>query len=309
MLANFLTVGQQVIILFILIGAGFASGKAGLVGEKGVKGMTNVVLYLATPCIIITSFQDCKFNSDMLFNLGIMCVITVAIYAFSIVMATLIFKDKDIARRSVFRVATVFSNCGFMSLPLQKAILGADGVFYGAIYVAIFNIVVWTYGLVTMSGNTKDLSIKRLLTNPGIVGVAVAILLWVLNIQLPEILDAPVRYLGALNTPVPMVIIGCQLASINLKTVFIQKRNYLCYLIRLVVIPLVTLFALVAVGVKGSMLVATVIATSAPVAATTSMFATKYNKDTTLAVSLISATTIISLVTMPVIVALSQLFS
>ena len=129
MLSDFLTVGQQVVILFILIGAGFASKKAKLISDNAVKGMTNLVLYLATPCIIISSFQNCKFNSEMLVNLLIMTVAVVCIYIGSIVIANLVFRDKDMSRRAVFRVATIYSNCGFMSLPLQQAILGSDGVF------------------------------------------------------------------------------------------------------------------------------------------------------------------------------------
>lgn len=309
MISNFLTVSQQVVILFILIAIGFVSRKANIIKDNAVKGMTNLVLYFATPCVIITSFHDCEFNNEMLMGLLIMTVIVVAIYTFSIFIATLCFRQKDIARRAVFRVATVFSNCGFMSLPLQKAILGSDGVFYGAIYVGMFNIVVWTYGLFTMSGSKKELGIKKLVTNPGIIGVVFGILVWVLNINLPEIIYAPINYMGSLNTPVPMVIIGCQLASAMLKPAFTNKFSYLAMSLRLLIIPAVTLIVLVLCGVRGSVLVATVIATSAPSAATTTMFATKYDRDISLSVSLVSVTTLISIISMPIIVAIAQMFA
>lgn len=309
MLGNFLTVGQQVVVLFILIGVGFVCRKTRIIGDNGIKGMTNLALYVATPCVIIASFQNCEFNRDKLFNMLCMIIAVVLIYIGSIVVSSLVFRNKDKARSEVLRVGSVFSNCGFMSLPLQKAILGNDGVFYGAIYVAVFNIFVWTYGLVTMSGNKKDLSVKKLVTNPGVVGVLVAILLWVCRIQLPEILYSPIDYLGGLNTPVPMIIIGCQLANSSLKSMFADKYCYLCMSIRLLLIPLLSLFALCLCGVNGNMLVATIIATSAPSAATTTMFATKYERDISLSVSLVSATTLVSIVTMPMIVALAQLFA
>ena len=298
MISNFLTVGQQVVILFILIAAGFASKKAKFISDSAVKGMTNLVLYLATPCIIISSFQNCRFSSEMLVNLLIMTVAVVLIHIGSIVIATL-----------VFRVATIYSNCGFMSLPLQQAILGSDGVFYGAIYVGIFNLVVWTHGLVTMSGDKKDLSVKKLIANPGLIGVVIAILLWVLNITLPEIIEVPMEYLAALNTPVPMIIIGCQLAGVNFAKAFGDKRSYLSIGSRLLVIPALSLFLMYLCGMRGSMLVASVIATSAPSAATTTMFATKFDRDVTLSVSLVSTTTLFSIITMPLMVALSQYFA
>ena len=309
MMSNFLTVGQQVVILFILIGAGFASKKAKLISDNAVKGMTNVVLYLATPCIIISSFQSCKFNNEMLMNLLIMTVAVVCIYIGSIVIANLVFRDKDMSRRAVFRVATIYSNCGFMSLPLQQAILGSDGVFYGAIYVGIFNLVVWTHGLVAMSGDKKDLSVKKLVANPGVIGVVIAIFLWVMNITLPEIISSPINYLASLNTPVPMIIIGCQLAGVNFAKAFSDKRSYLSIGLRLLIIPALSLFLMYLCGIRGSMLVASVIATSAPSAATTTMFATKFDRDVTLSVSLVSTTTLFSIITMPLMVALSQNFA
>lgn len=309
MIGNFLTVGQQVVVLFILIGVGFVCKKTNIIGENGIKGMTNLALYVATPCVIISSFQNCDFNRDKLFNMLYMIIAVVFIYIGSIAISSLVFRNKDKSRNVVLKVGSIFSNCGFMSLPLQKAILGNDGVFYGAIYVAVFNIFVWTYGLVTMSGNKKELSVKKLVTNPGIVGVVVAILLWVLHIRLPNILYSPIDYLGGLNTPVPMIIIGCQLANSSLKSMFSDKYCYLCMGLRLLLIPLVSLFVLYLCGVKGNMLVATIIATSAPSAATTTMFATKYDRDVSLSVSLVSATTLVSIVTMPMIVALAQIFA
>lgn len=309
MIDNFLTVGQQVVVLFILIGVGFLCKKLNLISSSAIKSMTNLALYVATPCVIVTSFQNCDFSKDKLFNMLIMIVAVAVIHIGSIVVCSLIFRNKDEAKKVVLRVGSIFSNCGFMSLPLQKAILGNDGVFYGAIYVAIFNLFIWTYGLVTMSGDKKELSLKKLAVNPGIVGVIIAILLWVFHIQLPSIIYSPVDYLGALNTPIPMVIIGCQLANSSFKSMFTDKNSYLCIAVRLIAIPLVSLFLLYLCGIRGNMFVATVIATSAPSAATTTMFATKYDRDVPLSVSLVSATTLVSIVTMPTIVALAQMFA
>ena len=309
MLTNFLTLTQQVAVLFILIAIGLICKKTRLIGDSAVKGMTNLVLYFATPCIIINSFQHCKFNREMLLNLLLTVVVVLCIYLASIFLCIFTFRDKDMKRRSVLRVGTIFSNCGFMSLPLQQAILGNDGVFYGAIYVAMFNLFVWTYGLVAMSGNKNDLSVRKMITNPGLIGVTLAILLWALNIHLPEIISKPLDYMGALNTPVPMVIIGCHLANAKLKKAFTHKFAYLSMFFRLVAIPLASLLVLYLCGIRGSMLVAIIIATSAPAAATTTMFSTKFDRDTSLSVGLVSATTLLSIITMPLVVALAQNFA
>ena len=129
------------------------------------------------------------------------------------------------------------------------------------------------------------------------------------NITLPEIIEVPMEYLAALNTPVPMIIIGCQLAGVNFAKAFGDKRSYLSIGSRLLVIPALSLFLMYLCGMRGSMLVASVIATSAPSAATTTMFATKFDRDVTLSVSLVSTTTLFSIITMPLMVALSQYFA
>ncbi|MBQ9673173.1 MAG: AEC family transporter [Ruminococcus sp.] len=309
MLSNFITVGQQVLILFILIFVGFFSRKLHLIKKGAVKGMTNLVLYFVTPCVMVHAFQDAKFSYDMLTKLLITTLAGFAVHIGSIVVATAIFREKDISRRIILKFSTVFSNCGFMSLPLQEALLGSEGVFYGSIFVAVFNIVSWTYGLVIMSGNIRSISAKKLATNPGILGVVAAIILWVLNIHLPEIISEPIGYLAALNTPLPMIIIGCHLATADLKSALTDKWSYVSISLRMVLIPICTMFLLYLCGIKGSMLIAIVIASSAPTAATTTMFATTYDREVSLSVSLVSLTTLISLFTMPIIVAFSQTFA
>ena len=114
-----------------------------------------------------------------------------------------------------------------MSLPLQKAILGDDGWFYGSIFVAVFNIFVWTHGLVSMSGDKKQLSFKKLVLNPGLIGVLLAIILFITGFKLPYIISQPVEYLAVLNTPLPMLIIGFYLSQADFKKAFNWQRAYI----------------------------------------------------------------------------------
>lgn len=308
MAENFIMVSQQVIILFLLIGVGFLCGKTKLLNENAAKKMTDLVLYIVTPCVMINAFQR-EFNSDMLLNLGITALCSALIMTGSIFAVNIIVKDKDIARRKALRFGTVFSNCGFMSLPLQSAILGKDGVFYGSVFVAVFNIIIWTYGLFSMSGRKSDLSVKKLLLNPGVLGVIAGLLLFLMSVELPSVLASPVEYLANLNTPVPMIIIGFYLAGANLKKVFSDKWAYVSMSLRLIFIPILSIFAMYACGVRGDILVSCAIASCAPVAATTTMFATKFKADVELSVGLVSATTLLSVATMPIIISAAMALS
>lgn len=300
---EFIVIAQQVLVLFVLIFIGFLCAKKGIINDSSARHLTDIVLYVVTPCVMITAFQR-SFTMALLGNILIAVLCASLIMIGSILITKLIFHDKNEARKKVLSFATVFSNCGFMSLPLQKAILGDDGWFYGSIFVAIFNVFVWTYGLVSMSGDRKQLSIKKLIFNPGIMGVAIAFVLFVCRIDLPNVISLPIDYLAALNTPVPMLIIGFYLSKADLKRAFTDAGAYISMGVRLIVIPLAAAFVMQLCRVDNTILTAFVIASSAPAAATTTMFATKYNRDVDLSVSIVAASTVLSIVTMPIIVAL-----
>lgn len=298
-------IAQQVLVLFVLIAIGFICGKKGIINESSAKGMTDLVLYVVTPCVMITAFQR-SFSFELLGSVILAAVCAALIMAGSIFVAKLIFHDKNESRKKVLQFATVFSNCGFMSLPLQKAILGDNGWFYGSIFVAVFNLFVWTYGLVAMSGDRKQLSVKKLVFNPGIVGVVIAIILFVCSITLPYIISQPIVYLSDLNTPLPMLIIGYHLSKANFKKAFTDAGTYLAMGARLVIIPIAITLIMSLFNLDKDMVIAFIIASSAPTAATTTMFASKFNRDVELSVSVVASTTLVSIITMPLIVALAQ---
>ena len=308
MLTNFLTVAEQVVVLFLLIGVGALCAKTGIIKEVAIKSCSDLVLIVVTPCVIIQSFQR-PFDAAMLKGLGLACLIALSIHIVTILLAHLLLHDPVAARERVLRVGAVLSNAGFMSLPLQNALLGEDGVFYGAAYVAIFNLILWSYGLVEMSGSRQNLSPRKLILNPGVLSLAIGLMLFLARITLPTVLASPMGHLAALNTPLPMLIIGFYLADTDLKAALRDWRSYAAIGLRLLVVPLTALGILYLCGVRGTLLVSMIIAASAPVAASTTMFATKYDCDTGLSVNLVSLSTLLSLITMPPIVALAQVIA
>lgn len=305
MLQNFLTVGQQVLIIFILIAIGFICGKTKMIKEDGAVCITNIVLYVVTPCVMIEAFQR-EFDPSMLKNLAIAVAAAFCVHLFSIIVAKRLIHDKDKSRETVMRFSIIFSNCGFMCLPLEQALLGEDGVFYGGAFVAVFNIVLWSYGLIMMSGSKKELSVKKLVLNPGILGVLIGLIFFLFSVQLPEIVMSPISFLSDLNTPLPMLVIGYYLYKSDLRQSLSDKKAYFAIALRLVAIPLLSLAILYLCGVRGTLLLSTVIAVSAPVAASTTMFATKFKKDIALSVNLVSLSTIFSVFTMSAIVGFAQ---
>jgi predicted permease len=305
MLTSFLDVGTQVLVLFILIAVGALLTKLGIITEQGSRSMTDVVLYAVTPCVIINAFQR-EYRPEMLSGLLIALLAAFLSLLFSVLLAELIYRKTEISRAVVLKFALVFSNCGFMALPLQKAILGDDGIFYGAAFVAMFNIFMWTYGLLTMSRKKEWKSAVKAIVNPGIIGTAIGIVLFVFSVKLPVIISSPVSMLAALNTPVPMLVIGYHLVHTDLKRVLSDKGAYGAMALRLLVIPLAVMGVMIALHIDATVTTATVIAVSSPVAAFTTMMATKYGHDTELSAGIVSASALFSLLTMPLVVGLTQ---
>lgn len=305
MLSSFLDVGTQVLVLFVLIAVGVVLTKCGLITESGSRTMTDVVLYAVTPCVIVNAFQR-EYQPEMLGGLLIALLAAFLALGFSVLTAELLYRKKDIDRGVVLKFSVVFSNCGFMALPLQQAILGDDGVFYGAAYVAMFNIFMWTYGLLTMSRQREMRSALKAIVNPGIIGTVIGIILFAFSIKLPTVIAQPVSMLAALNTPVPMLVIGYHLVHAKLRRVLADKDAYIAMAFRLILIPLAVMGVMVLLKIDATVTTATVIAVSAPVAAFTTMMSTKYGHDTELSAGIVSASALFSLLTMPLVVGLTQ---
>lgn len=305
---NFATVFVQVLILFIFIGCGFVGAKKKFITTEGSKVMSDIILYFVTPCLIINSlniqFDKAKFKGLLICLVSFMLIQIAAVF-----ISKLLFRKDAEKTLRVLRFATIFSNVGYMGIPLQKAVLGDEGVFYGSVCVAAFNIFVWTYGIICMSGDKKKMSPKALLLNPGIIAVTIGLILFLFSIKLPLPIESAIGSMAELNTPLAMMVIGFNLAGSNVIAALKNKKIYLVTFLRLIAIPLISLFVLYLCGVRGNMLVSIVIAASAPVAAVTTVFSVKYGNDTELSVNLVALTTLLSIITMSAVVAVAQLLA
>lgn len=304
---NLITVATQVGILFALMGVGALCRCFRLVDEAAVKGIVNILILIVTPCLIVDVFQR-PFAPSMMQGFAWAALLAFVAHA-ALALATRLFKFGDSMSRPVLRLAMVFSNAGFMGIPLEQAILGAEGVFYGAVYVVIFNIFIWSWGLREMRGGAKGAaSIRPMIINPGTIGIAVGLPLFLLSKTLPAVIRAPVSLLADLNTPLAMLVIGFYLAGADFCRVARTPAAYLASFVRLVAFP-VAMIALLypfRTHLPREMMIALVIAASAPVAAMVSMFAAKFGRDVDLSVGLVSGTTLISILTMPPVIALAM---
>ena len=304
MIGSFLTVGQQVLILFALMAVGFVLGKAKLMDDRGSLAMTNLVMYAVSPAMMVVAFQREKNAAD-LHNFLVCLLLAAAVHAVSILLAKICLRGRD-ATCGILQFGTVFSNCGFMGYPLMLALLGSIGVFYGSAYVVVFTVLSWTAGIYMITYDAGNLQVKHILLNPGVLSVVVAMVLYLLAVRLPEIVMTPLNYLANMNTPLPTIVVGYQLSHANFSTAFSDRRSWLALALRLAVVPLVTIGLCWVFRVDSAVALVTVIAASTPPAALLSMFAQKFGGDTKLASSVVSVFTALSVLTIPPVVGLAQ---
>ncbi len=301
----FTTVFTQVCILFILIFLGVIFNKLKLLNDTAVKSVTDIVLYIVTPAAIINSFIR-EFSYSLLKNLGIGLIATVLDHIVFILLSLLLIRSRDISRKKVLQFGVIFSNCGYMSLPLLQAVLGDVGVFYGATYIAVFQVFTWSYGVFLMGDGLKTVTPKKAILSPGVIGFAIALIIFLLQIPVPSIIREPISYMASLNTPLPMIIIGYHLANSNILKGLKDITLLFATFLKLAVFPLIIIFALYLCGLRGTLPLALTICASAPTAAISTMFASKFGRDTSLSVTMVSLTTLLSIISMPLIVTLAQ---
>ena len=303
---NLLLVAEQVAVLFALMGVGAVLRKAKLIDEKGIGGIVNLLLLVVTPCLIVDSFQR-PFDSAMLAGLGQAFLIAVVGHLLVIAVARRVVRHPDENVRRPLLLAAVFSNAGFMGIPLEQAILGEKGVFFGVVYVVVFNLFMWSWGVRTMEKGEHVAWNWKTVVNPGTVGLALGLPLFLLSVRLPTCLAAPVRHLANLNTPLAMVVIGYSLAGARLRRVVRLPAAHVAAAVRLVAYPLALVALLLPLrgALDRDMALALVVAASAPVAAMVSMFAVRYGRDVDASVAVVSGTTLASVLTMPPVIALA----
>ncbi len=294
---------EQVLIIFILIAVGFVLSKTGVINEKGTRQMTEILLMVVTPCVLINAYQK-EFSPELIKGLLLSVLLAVVVHIVGIAISTLVFKKEESLKYRVSIFSSVYSNCGFMAIPLLSAAQGADGVFYGSAYLAVFTILYWTHGICMYAGSIKEISIKRILTNPGIIGTVIAIILFVTGIRLPGVLNESVKYLAGMNTPLAMIVMGAYLTRVDFKKALRNGSIYAVTVLRLIIIPVVAVLIMHIFDVEPVIARSILISTACPTAAVSALLATKYNLDSVYAAETVSVSTVISIVTIPLILLL-----
>lgn len=292
---------KQILVMLAMMSIGVVLYKIGQIDEKGVGQLSNLALYVATPCVVIRALAI-PFNAEQM-SMGLLVMLFfLIIFAVSVVVARVACGSAD----RVGQFAVVFSNSGFVGIPLIQGILGDQYVFYVTMTMVVGTITFWTYGVYLMSGDKKEVSIKKILTNPNLIAVVVGVILFFTVDELPYILQQTLNGMANMNTGLGMIILGATLGASNIGLMITDTRLYKAIALRLVVVPLISIPILMFMPVPYEVRMVLMIISAAPAASATSMLALKYGGDYSYGTGLAIGTTIVSMVTMPAVLALAM---
>ncbi|MBO5999850.1 MAG: AEC family transporter [Lachnospiraceae bacterium] len=301
-MASALIIARQLIIMFIYMMVGYLLYRSHKVTDEGSRSLANLLLYAALPASLIRSFMVPRTPGKAV-ELLISMAAAALILLVSMVIAAVCFK-----KNGIDNFGAAFSNCGFMGIPLITAVLGADAVFYAAGFIALLNILQWTYGQALISEDRSMVRPGAVLKNPALIAVAAGVVIFFTGLPVPAVVSSAVGALAGMNGPLAMVILGIYLAQTNIKEMFSEGHLYLVSAVRLLVIPAVTILLVLLIPRQyGIIRTVLLICNAAPIGSNVAVYAQKLGKDHTYAVKIVCLSTGLSLITMSLIMALASL--
>jgi predicted permease len=292
---------KQILVMLVMMSIGMVLYKIGQIDEKGVAQLSNLALYVATPCVVVRALAI-DFDAERL-SMGLMVMLFfLIIFAVSAVIARFGCGRAD----RVGAFAVIFSNSGFVGIPLIQGILGDEYVFYVTMTMVAGTITFWTYGLYLMSGDKSEVSLKKIVTNPNLIAVVIGMALFLAPVELPYVVAQALAGMANMNTGLGMVILGATLGASNIGLMVSDTRLYKAMALRLVVVPLVCIPILMFMPVPFEVRMVLMIIAAAPAASATSMLALKYGADYSYGTGLAIGSTLLSMLSMPLVLALAM---
>ena len=294
---------QQMIVLFILMGIGFFCGKKKFLTDEGSKTLSWIVVNVATPAMILSAGMNYE-SAIRGRQLAVGFLVAVLVYVFLIVMSFIILPLVRVPAedKAVYRVMAIFSNIGFMGLPIIRAAYGEEAVLFGALFQFPYNFLMYTYGIAAIKGENpfKGGSLKKIL-NVGVISSTLGIVLFVSGVHMPEVLRISARHLSNLAAPLSMMVIGQSMIHFKFREMFEDVRLLVFSLIKLLSLPIIGVL-LLRLFIDDPMIInVCYIMLATPIGSMAAMVAQQYGSNYGLASRGVALSTVLSVVTIPLL--------
>ena len=288
---------QSVLFLYMLIG--WICRKTDLVKAAAQPSFTNFLLYVSIPCMVFQSF-DMEFTMETLYRGASVLTIATISALVSLVFGRYAYNWCNPREKCIMKYGTLVSNSGFAGLPVIQDAYGQDGLFLGSLFIIPNRIMMWSAGISLFTDAPLKQRIKNVMLNPGIIAVELGVLRMLFQPAIPQQLNKALSALGAMSTPLGMVIIGMILSGVSPRTV-LDKKAFILVAVRQFLFPLGTLAILRLLGTDLLTLQISVVLTGMPVGSSTAFLADKYGADAVFASKCVFISTLTSRITSPIL--------
>lgn len=294
---------KQMLVMALYMTAGYILFKKGKLTLEGSRILANLLVWLIVPAMLIRAFcVEC--TAEKLSMLGQSFILAAVAMLFTIGFASLFFRKNGV---ECFAVA--FSNAGFIGIPLVTSALGEYAVFYICGMLVFVNCLQWGWGVPTIKGERMSFSLRSFIANPFIIASIIGIFLFLtgLGTKLPGVVNTAIKGVADLNAPLAMMVLGVYLARTKLSELFTTKRLYFISVMRMWVIPVITMLLFCLFPIANEIRIAVLITASSPVGANVAVYAQMFDGDYPYACQMVTCSTLLSIVMMPLFIALATL--
>lgn len=299
---------KQMAVLFIVMMVGVWAFKKDIMDSATSKKISSIVINIANPAIILSGVLG---DTSQIQGRDLVVTVTASIvlYLFLLIAVAFLPYLLRVPKKSAgtYRVMAVFSNIGFMGFPIISAVYGSGALLYASVFLIPYNILIYTYGIQMMrqgeQGDQGGFQWKKVI-NIGVVFCLISIFLFIAKISLPSWVENTITMLSSLSAPLSMMVIGASFATMNLKELFCDVKLLLFSVIKLIVLPIIgTLIAKQWID-NWALCGVIMVMLSTPVGSMTAMLAQEYDGDYILASKGVAITTILSVITIPIVSAI-----
>ncbi|MBE6861981.1 MAG: AEC family transporter [Ruminococcus sp.] len=300
------TIFRQTIIMLILIFTGVLCAKTKIIGKEANRDLSKFVLQVINPVVIFMAYQS-EYRPELAKNLLVTFGLSLLSFVIMITLAYVFVRKKEKRETEIERFSLIYSNCGFMGIPLVSALFGDEGVFYLTAFITVFNIFVWTHGIILISGEKSMKNIVKVLRSPTIISIALGLICFFARIKLPEVPAQALTFIKEINTPMAMIVSGVTMADTDVFKLVKNLRVYIICALRLLVIPLAVVGVLSVFDIDSKVRLTIIAASAAPPAAMCTLHCIRYGKNSVYSSEIFTAGTILSVLTLPLIVKIAEL--
>ena len=300
---------QEIIKLFVIMFMGYAVVKAGLMKASESKSVSVILVYLVNPCVIVNAFQV-EYTPEVQKGLILAVMAAVVIHLLYLLLTAIL--KHPLHLNVIERATAIYSNAGILVIPLVQVLLGQEYVIYSSAFITVQLVLLWTHCKNMLCEESK-LEWKKILLNVNIISIFVGVILFVSRVSRPSGVQSVLGMMNNLMGPLGMLLAGMVIADVSMKNVFLRKRNYLSAALRLLIYPVLSLAVMKIISLFApvsdfkQILLTVYLASVTPACTTVTSMAQLYDKDAGYASSLYVLTTLLSIVTMPVMVYLYEM--